>query len=356
VPAPSSAPPAASGAPAASQQPAAASAKPAASQPAAASARSAASGRVAIKSAYTTTAATTVPFWMAKESGAFEHEGLDVTFALIQPGAPILGALESGDVPVSAAGGQELVNAQVRGANQTIVAGFGSKLTNAVYVTPAITKPEDLIGKTLGVSGIGAISHVAGLVAVEKMGLKGQVNFLATGGLPETIAAIQSGKVVGGMLSPPQTFDAARQGLHELFDLSKTDARSQTSIVATTRKYINERPDVVERYIRAVIRGAHRAYTDKPLTLSVLTKYAGISDAEVASKTYDFFAGGNLWGKDGAPTMEGIQAQLNIAAEQNIPEAKNFKPEQMADTRFVDKIRASGLLEELYGKQLPLAL
>src|SRR5438093_9764535 len=147
----------AANAPAQSASASAASAKPAASSSGAAS--GAASQRIALKSAYTTTAATTVPFWMAKESGAFEAEGLDVTLALIAPGAPILGALESGDVPLSSAGGQELVNAQVKGANMTMVAGFGNQLTNAVYVIPSISKPEDLKGKTLGVSGIGAISH-----------------------------------------------------------------------------------------------------------------------------------------------------------------------------------------------------
>jgi NitT/TauT family transport system substrate-binding protein len=340
------------GAPATSS-PTSAQAKPSAAASSAATAPgSAAAGaqRIVLKSAYTTTAATSVPFWMAKESGAFEAEGLDVTFALIAPGAPILGALESGDVPISSAGGQELVNAEVKGASMVMVAGFGERLTNSIMTIPTITKPEDLKGKALGVSGFGAISHVAGLVAVEKLGLKGQVSFVATGGLPETLAAIQSGKVQGGMLSPPQTFEATKQGLHQLYDLSKVDAKSQTSVVATTRKYTSEHPDVVERYIRAVIRGVQRAYSDKPLALAVLTKYGGISDQAIAAQTYDFFAEGGLWLKDGSPTMEGIQQNLDVAVSQNIAEAKNFKPQQLVDLTFVQKIKASGLIDELYKK------
>lgn len=314
------------------------------------------SSKIAIKSAYTTTAATSVPIWMAKESGAFAAEGLDVTLARINPGAPILAAIESGDVPITSAGGQEMVNAEIKGSNMVIVGGFGDKLTNSIMTVPSITKPEDLKGKSLGVSGFGAVSHLAGLVAVEKLGLKGQVTFVATGGLPETIAAIQSSKVQGGMLSPPQTFDAMKQGLNQLYDLSKQDVKSQTSTVGTTRKYASEHPEVVDHFMRAMIRGVHRAYRNKALVISVLKKYGGISDEAVASQTYDYFADGGLWVKDGMPSMEGIQQNLNAAMAENITEAKNFKPEQIADVQFVQKIRSSGLLEDLYGRPLPATL
>src|SRR5947209_5640438 len=93
------------------------SAKPAASAGASAAAKTsgsastAASGLLAMKSAYTTTSGTQIPQWIAKEAGLFAQNGLDVSLSVIAPGAPILAALESGDVPISNAGGQEVVNA-----------------------------------------------------------------------------------------------------------------------------------------------------------------------------------------------------------------------------------------------------
>src|SRR5581483_2937355 len=164
--------------------------------------------------------------------------GLDVTVSFVASGAPILAALESGDLPVSQAGGQEIVNSEVNGSNAVMVGGFGHKPTNSIICTPSITKPEDLKGKTVGVSGIGAVSHVAGLLAVQKLGLQGQVNFLATGGLPETLAGIKTGKVDCGMLSPPQTFQAIQeQGLREVADAAKLDVVTQNAVVVTTRSY-----------------------------------------------------------------------------------------------------------------------
>ncbi|HEY8695183.1 MAG TPA: ABC transporter substrate-binding protein, partial [Chloroflexota bacterium] len=321
-----------------------------AAKPSGPAASAAASGQaVAIRSAYTTTSGTTIPVWVAKEGGYFAQNGLDVSLTIIAPGAPILAAIESGDVPISEAGGQEIVNAEISGSNLVMVGGFGSKPTNSIITIPSIQKPEDLKGKTIGVSGLGAVSHVAGLLAVDKLGLKGQVNFIATGGLPETLAGITSGKVDGGVLSPPQTFQAVKQGLREVVDIAKLGVFSQTSVVVTTRKYASDHPDIVERYLRAKIQGTHRAYTDQALAMQVITKYAKISDPDLASKTYDYFHDGELWGKDGLTNEAAIQTNLDVAAQTNA-KAKDFKPAQMVDMSFIQKIKASGLIDQLWGK------
>src|SRR5581483_12467228 len=101
-------------------------------------------------------------------------------------------------------------------------------------------------------------------------------------------------------------------------DLSASDVKSATSIATTTRKYAAEHPEIVEHYLRAIIRGIHRAYVDKPATAAALMKYGGISDPAVASQTYDYFVNGALWVKDGMPTMEGLQQNLDAAAAENV--------------------------------------
>lgn len=335
---------------------AAAPAKPSAAAPASGSAAAKPSGgasvtasgqAIAIKSAFTTTSATSVPIWNAKEGGYFAQNGLDVSVATIASGAPILAALESGDVPISNAGGQELVNAEVNGSSVVMVGGFGHKPTNSIICSPSIAKPDDLKGKTIGVSGIGAVSHVSGQLAVQKLGMKDQVKFLATGGLPETLAAIKTGKVDCGMLSPPQTFQAVQQqGLREVVDVAKLDVSTQNAVVATTRKYATEHPDIVDKYLRATLQAVHRAYTDKAFTVQSITKYAQISDPDLASKTYDYFHDGQIWDKDGVLLPDAIQSNLDVSAETS-PKAKDFKPAQLIDTSFIDKIKASGFIDQL---------
>lgn len=341
----------------AAASPKAASSSPAASSPAASTRGSAAVSAAAkpaastgaaltLKSAYTTT--TGRPLWVAKGSGYFDKQGLDVSLALVHAGAPILAALASQDVPIAFAGGQEIVNAIMKGSDLVIVAGFADKLTDSIYTAPSITKPEQLKGGAIGVTGFGAISQVAGEIGLEKLGLKGQVQFVATGGPPATLAAIQTGKVQGGVFSPPQTFKAADQGLNLLIDVATLDTHVQTTVVATSRAYAKSNPDVVLRYVTAVIEGAHGAVTDKKAGSAAIAKYGGVSDPAIVSKTYDYFK--DKIGHDGYPSVQGIQGDIDIAEQQGNGNAKNFKPDQFIDTSFVSKLKAEGLLDKLWAK------
>lgn len=332
---------------------AAGSAKPAAStapvSSAATSAKPSASGsqqagETAIKSAYTTTSATMTPLWAAKDGGYFDQNKLNVTLARIEAGAPILSALQGGDVPLAFAGAQQIVEADLKGAQFVIVAGFVDTLGQQIYTIPSITKPEDLKGKAIGVTNFGAITHVAGRVAADQMGLKGQINFIATGGPPETIAAIKTGKVQGGVFSPPQSFQADAEGLKMLYDVATSGVKSQTAAVTTTRQYLKDHPDIVEAYVRAAIEGSHRASTDKQLGSAAIKKYGGVDDATQVSKTYDYYK--DQWGKDGFPSLPGVQQNLDIAVD-TVPEAKTAKPEQFVDMSIVQKLKASGFIDQL---------
>jgi len=320
---------------------------PATSAGASASAAQKAAQKVTVKSAYTTTSATMAPLWTTKEAGFFDQQGLDVTLARIEAGAPILSALQGGDVPLAFVGAQQIVEADLKGAEFVIVAGFVDTLGQQIWTIPAIKTPDQLKGKAIGITNFGAITHVAGRVAADKLGLKGQVNFIATGGPPETIASIQTGKVQGGVFSPPQSFQAEKQGLFMLYDVATSGVKSQTAAIVTTKKFAAAQPDVVERYIRAAIEGAHKVATDRVAGEAAIKKYSGVDDPELVSKTYDYYK--DQFVKDGFPSMPGIQQNLDIATDA-IPEAKTAKPEQFVDMTFVNKIKASGFIDQVWGK------
>lgn len=329
----------------ASSSPAASAAKPQASaQP---STSAAAAQKVTFKSAYTTTSATVTPLWGAKEGGFLDKEGLDVSLSRIAAGAPILSALQGGDVPLAIVGGQQIVEADLKGAQFVLVAGFVDTFAQSIWVVPSIQKPEQLKGAALAVTNFGSISHLAGRIAAEKLGLSGQVNFIAAGGPPEALAAIQTGKVQGAVLSPPDTLKARAAGLHQIADVATMGVKSQTAAIATQRTYVKEHPDVVERFVRAVILGNHRVKTDREFGEATISKYTKTDDKKQLDETYEYYK--DIWGKDGFPNLKGIQQNIDSAAE-NIPEAKSAKPEQFVDTTFVQKIKDSGLIEQLWGK------
>lgn len=304
--------------------------------------------KVALRSAFTTTSATMAPLWAAKEGGFFDEEGLDVTMSRIQPGPPMLGAIVAREVPIAFVGAQQIVNANLKGATFIIVAGFDETIGQSVFVHPSIERPEQLKGKAIGVTNFGAITHVAGKEAVKHLGLEGQVTFLATGGPPETMAAMQFGKLAAGVFSPPDTFKARELGFRELIDIGKLGIKSLGAAVVTTREYAREKPELVERYVRAAIKGTHRLKTDRDFGIKVIAKYTKQSGAAILESTYDFYK--NNWVKDGFPSAEGIQKNIEVAAAE-VPEAKQAKPEQFIDLTYINKIKASGLVEQLWGKK-----
>src|SRR5207244_10066335 len=130
--------------------------------------------RTALHSAFTTTSATMAPLWTAKEAGFFDQEGLDVKLTRIQAGPPLMGAIQSGEVPLAFAGAQQIIEADLQGGDYVIVAGFIDTLGQSIYVPASIERPEQLKGGAIGVSNFGAITHVAGQVGVEYLGPKGQ--------------------------------------------------------------------------------------------------------------------------------------------------------------------------------------
>jgi len=304
--------------------------------------------KVALKSAFTTTSATMAPLWAAKEGGFFDEEGLDVTLTRIQAGPPILGAIQVREVPIAFVGAQQIVHANLKGATFIIVAGFYDTLAQSIYAHQSIERPEQLRGKAIGVTNFGAITHVAGKEGVKHLGLEGQVTFLATGGPPETLTAMQFGKLHAGVFSPPDTFRAREMGFRELLNLTKIGVKSQTAAIVTTREWAREKPELVERYIRAAIKGTHRLKNDKEFGMKAIAKYTRQSDPKLLEETYDFYK--DHWLKDGLPSLDAIQKNIENAAAET-PEAKSAKPEQFVDMTFINKIKQSGLQKQLWGKE-----
>jgi ABC-type nitrate/sulfonate/bicarbonate transport system substrate-binding protein len=62
-------------------------------------------------------AGSQAPFWITKEAGLFEKNGLDVTMIYVDGGSKATQALMSGDVPIAQVGGNAPVVARLRGAD-----------------------------------------------------------------------------------------------------------------------------------------------------------------------------------------------------------------------------------------------
>src|SRR5215208_4551947 len=120
--------------------------------PAAAAAGGTAAPVATLQLAYTTTNAGTTPMWLAQEAGLFREQGLETSLTRIPAGAPLLAALQNGDVAVAMAGGPQIVDAVLQGGDQVMVGSLTNSHTQALYGAAGIATVEALRGRAVGVS------------------------------------------------------------------------------------------------------------------------------------------------------------------------------------------------------------
>jgi ABC-type nitrate/sulfonate/bicarbonate transport system substrate-binding protein len=116
----------------------------------------------------------------------------------------------------------------------------------------------------------------------------------------------------------------------------------------TTRAFAAQHPDTVERFLKALIKGVYLFKTDKDLTLATIMRYARIDNPAVAEATRAYYL--NNLKNDMYLTPRAVENSLQVMAA-NEPEALGAKAEQFLDTSFIERIKASGYVEQVWGSE-----
>jgi NitT/TauT family transport system substrate-binding protein len=137
-----------------------------------------------------------------------------------------LQAMLSGEVPIIQLGGAASIQANLAGADTVIVASILTKFLFSIFSRPEITKIADLKGKVFGATRFGTLSDFASRFALEKSGLdpEREITMVQTGGQPETLAALLTGRVQAAALSVPAILRAKKANMRELLDMAKLEA------------------------------------------------------------------------------------------------------------------------------------
>ncbi|HEX9144524.1 MAG TPA: ABC transporter substrate-binding protein, partial [Candidatus Binatia bacterium] len=106
-------------------------------------------------------------FWVAYRSGAFEKHGLKLKPVYIRGSVTSLQALLARELLIQMEAVAAGVRAWARGAKEiTFIGAVGNRLDYLLVTIPSIKRPEDLKGKRIGVSQIGASSDFIARYAV----------------------------------------------------------------------------------------------------------------------------------------------------------------------------------------------
>ena len=301
-----------------------------------------------LRIAYSSISGAYTGIWVAHDAGYYAKEGLEDQIIFIPSATQLAQVLVAGDVDIASLGGGPATAASLSGADIKVFGNNVNKLIFSLHTKPEVKSIDELRGKRIAVSRFGSAADIAARTALRKFNIdpNKDVILMQLGTMSNMFGALKSGAVEASMVSPPTQFMSEKVGFKELVSVTDMDLAYPNPAMAVAGELIRKNPDLIDRFMRAYVRAIQRARTDKESTVKTLAKYTTITDTVLLNKTYDFYMTKVI---ERAPyiNMQGMQNALDDVAR-TVPAAKNAKPEQFVDLRFLDRLEKSGLLKELY--------
>src|SRR6185503_19462129 len=113
----------------------------------------------------------------------------------------------------------------------------------------------------------------------------------------------------------------------------------------TTRKFIKENPDIVRRYVKSQVEAVQLMKRDRKTAMRVFMQLmGGFKDTVVLEKSYDVSVTDEKLPRHQYPSLEGIKAVLETLGDR----AKDARPSDFVDVRFIKELDESGFINALY--------
>lgn len=305
---------------------------------------------VKIKLGWVSVSSANSAIWSAEDGGYLKQYGLDADVPNFADSTQAVAALVSGGTEVNCGiSGTAIVAANLQGSDLIIIASTINTFPNSLYSKASVANIAGLKGLKVGVTRIGTASDTAARLGIRSGGLDPDkdVQYVQTGGLNETVAALQTGQIDAGALSPPQTLAARNLGFKELIDVSTLGLEYVYNGVATSRAYAQKNPAAIDALLKAIVAGEHRFRTDPAFGKKVTATRAKLTDQAQIDETYALFAKSYLK-EPPFPTEAAMRTVLDELSKTRA-DAKAADPKRFIDASYLQKLQDSGFFKSLGG-------
>jgi NitT/TauT family transport system substrate-binding protein len=311
--------------------------------------------RERIRIVYVTFTGNHLSGWVAQEGGFFRKQGLEVELVNATSGATAVRTLLSGDAQFAQTAGPAVLESDLQGSANLIIAGLLNTLNYQFVTSKEIRRPDQLRGKTVAINRLGSSSDFATRYALERYGLTPgkDVTIVEIGNEQQRFSALTEGKIQGLLLAMPISLKARQMGFPTLIDLGMLGFEYPALVLAATQATIKSRADLVRKVLTAYVEGIHYLKTHPKEAMMILRKYLGTGNTEELRETYES-TGLNLTPEKPYPTLKGIQNVLREFSAK-YPGAQTARPEQFINSTALKELDRSGFIERLY-KDTPVAL
>ncbi|HWH77180.1 MAG TPA: ABC transporter substrate-binding protein [Candidatus Binatus sp.] len=286
--------------------------------------------------------------WIAHDEGLFKKNGLDVELLHIPSSSLIIQTMLAGEIAISYVDGRNAMQSNLTGSDVVLIAGTTNRFPFTFMARPEFKRVSELRGKRVGVTRVGSSTHTVTLYVLNQAGLKpGDYEIVPLGEVPNILVAMSAGRIDAGPLSSPTTIRARKAGLVELTNPAKDGPEYVSIAVGATRAYIRANTEIVRRFMRAYAEAVQLFKTNKTIALKALQKYTRVKDQEILEETQNEYR--NYIESIPYVSRKGVETILTELAA-NDPKARQAKPDDFVDMRFVAEMERDGFFRKLGAK------
>ena len=291
---------------------------------------------VKLTAGYTPITAATLPLFIAIDEKLFQKHGLEVVPVFFGGTPLIVSAMMAGEFPIGLTGGGGIISSRLAGSDLTVIGSYLQVLTINGMAKPEIKSINDLKGKKIAVSRIGASTYFAAVAMLDSRGMKPtDVLFIQAGGNAESFAALTNGAVDAAMLGYPFSLKTKQAGFQALFRPADSEYGLYPNATVAARESwlkIPRNHKVAVNFLRAMGEGLHLAKTDAGVSKKALRRYLRVQDETTLQVTLEYI---QPYFPESLLTIE--KAMANGIKFLDNPKAKELDPKQTFTNRYVDE-------------------
>jgi NitT/TauT family transport system substrate-binding protein len=298
---------------------------------------------------YSSIAAASLSTWVPKEAGIYRKYGLEVNLIYVA-GSQAITTVISGDAHIAQGSGAAAILSRLGGAEVKIIGSVINVIPMSLVTTPDISGPQDLRGKTFGVSRFGSLTDLGLRKAVSEWGIDPakDIKMIQTGGVPENLLFMQQGLIKGALLSSPTLEKAKELGFKEMLNLANINYRYPGTALVATDAFIRNRAQTLDRFLKATLEGIKFAKANPDFTVKTLGKYTRTADTKLLESAFRTYVLGYIRDVPAVGADE-VDAALDEITARN-PKAKGADARSFYDPAPLERLAKEGFIKQLYPK------
>lgn len=295
-----------------------------------------------LRAVYNAISGVMAPIWVAADAGLFTKHGVNVDVKYLAATSAVQAMLGGGE-EVGFVGNQG-IDAKIEGADLVYIASGLPTFVFQIYARPEIKTIADLKGKVFAVTQPAASTDYASRIVLRKNGLEPDkdVRIMYAQDTTNVFNSVNVGNAAAGILGAPMSIKAKAAGLKMIVDIAELKIPFLFTGILSSPKLVREKNGALTAFLRAYIESMAVIRRDREITVKAIGRFLKLTDREALDSVYDEY-------KDVFPvtplmTAAEIKAVLDVSKS---PKAKTMKPEEFFDNSIVQKIQASGFIEQV---------